>query len=220
MNRLFRAFVFDLDGTLADSVESIAYSANQAIEECGLRANEVERYKEFAGDGAAKMLERSLIAAGDTELHYFEQVQRRYKELFSENCMYQVKVYDGIYDTISVLKEGGMKLGVLSNKPDLRAIDVVEALFGRGYFDKVQGQTDNVPRKPSPAGALKMAGELGLQPAQCIYVGDTNTDMLTGKRAGMFTVGVLWGFRDRKELEENGADLIISHPCELLDVIK
>lgn len=220
MNRLFRAFIFDLDGTLADSVESIAYSANLAIKECGLTANEVERYKEFAGDGAAKMLERSLIAAGDINLHYFEQVQKRYKEIFSVNCMYKVTAYDGIYDTISELKAGGMKLGVLSNKPDSRAVDVIEALFGKQYFDIIQGQVDGIPRKPSPDGALKMAGEFGIHPSECVYVGDTNTDMLTGKQAGMFTVGVLWGFRDKKELEENGADLIISAPGELLDLIR
>lgn len=215
---MYKACIFDLDGTLADSVESIANSANNAIMEFGFEPNAVERYKEFAGDGADEMLKRSLIAAGDNELEYFEQVKARYKELFTKDCMYKVKPYEGITELLDNLKDKNIKIAVLSNKPHLRAVDVVEQLFGKDYFDIILGQTEHINRKPSPDGALIIADELELLTSECIYIGDTNTDMITGKAANMYTVGVTWGFRDMQELLDNGADLIIDSPLELLDI--
>lgn len=215
---MYKACIFDLDGTLADSVESIANSANNAIMEFGFEPNTVERYKEFAGDGADEMLKRSLIAAGDNELEYFERVKARYKELFAKDCMYKVKPYEGITELLDNLKDKNIKIAVLSNKPHLRAVDVVEQLFGKDYFDIILGQTEHINRKPSPDGALIIADELELLTSECIYIGDTNTDMITGKAANMYTVGVTWGFRDMQELLDNGADLIIDSPLELLDI--
>lgn len=215
---MYKACIFDLDGTLADSVESIANSANNAIMEFGFEPNTVERYKEFAGDGADEMLKRSLIAAGDNELEYFERVKARYKELFAKDCMYKVKPYEGITELLGNLKDKNIKIAVLSNKPHLRAVDVVEQLFGKDYFDIILGQTEHINRKPSPDGALIIADELELLTSECIYIGDTNTDMITGKAANMYTVGVTWGFRDMQELLDNGADLIIDSPLELLDI--
>ena len=213
----YKVCIFDLDGTLADSVASIAYSANRAIGKFGFAPNPVENYKQYAGDGAAEMLKRSLLAAGDTKLAYYEQVQKEYKVLFAQDCMYQVKPYDGICEMLEGLKKKGLKIAVLSNKPHERAIDVVEALFGKGYFDTIVGQSDNRKRKPDPEGALYLADMFAVKPEECIYVGDTNTDMLTGNRADMFTVGVTWGFRGREELKEFGAHTIIDKPEELID---
>lgn len=215
---MFKACIFDLDGTLTDSVESIAYSANRAIAAFGFTPNPVEAYKHFAGDGADIMLERSLVAAGDVNLEYFEPVKQKYKELFQKDCMYQVKPYEGIVELLKILKEKNIKIAVLSNKPHNRAVDVVEALFGKDYFDIIMGQSKHIKRKPSPDGALIIADELGLLTSECIYIGDTNTDMITGKSANMFTVGVTWGFRERQELEENNADYIIDSPLQLLEI--
>ncbi|MFA9377382.1 MAG: HAD family hydrolase [Lachnotalea sp.] len=215
---MYKACIFDLDGTLTDSVESIAYSANRALQECGFRPNPIESYKLFAGDGAAMMLERSLIAAGDTNLKYLEQVKLKYKEFFIKDCLYQVKPYDGIVTLLKELKEKNFKIAVLSNKPHDRAVDVVQTIFGADYFDIILGQTKHIKRKPSPDGALIIADELGLLTSECIYIGDTDTDMITGKSANMFTVGVTWGFRDRHELKENNADYIIDSPLQLLEI--
>jgi len=154
---MFKACIFDLDGTLTDSVESIAYSANRALEMCGLKPNPVESYKQFAGDGVDEMLSRSLIAAGDTKLEYLEQVQEYYRDLFAKDCMYHVKPYDGIVELLKELKDKNIKIAVLTNKPHARAVDVIETIFGRDYFDIIVGQSRHINRKPSPDGALIIA---------------------------------------------------------------
>lgn len=214
----FKAVIFDLDGTLADSLESIAYSANRAIEAFGYKPFEVERFKRFAGDGADTLIKRCLKESGDTELKDFEKAFEKYKELFKVDCMYKVKPYDGIVELLEKLKENNVKLAVLSNKPQERTEDVIKALFGDKLFDMVLGHSDKRAKKPSPEGAIYIAEKFGVSAEECVYVGDTNTDMKTGKSAGMFTVGVTWGFRDSLELFENGADKIINKPMEILEL--
>ena len=168
------------------------------------------------GDGAANLVKRALIKGGDTELTHFEAAYARYREIFQANCMYQVKPYEGIPKLLEELKKRGMKIAVLSNKPHHATLDVIESLFGKDYFDVVQGQVDGVPIKPDPAGVFRILDRFGLTADEVLYMGHTATDMKTGKAAGAFTVGVLWGFRDRKELEEGHADAIIAQPLELL----
>lgn len=212
--------IFDLDGTLTDTLDSIKYCADAAIAVCGCAPYEKEDYKYFVGEGAAKLIERCLLGRGDKNLQNFEKVFAAYREIFAKNCMYKVKPYDGIRELLSSLKERGMKIAVLSNKPHAETIDVIETLFGKNYFDVIHGQKPDVERKPSPAGVFCILQELGLSVEDVVYLGDTCTDMQTGKSAGAFTVGALWGFRDRKELEENHADAIIKNPLELLDYIR
>ncbi|MDE6907418.1 MAG: HAD family hydrolase, partial [Lachnospiraceae bacterium] len=171
--------------------------------------------KTFAGDGAEELIRRCLRAGGDGTCSKFEEMQRLYRRYFGENCMYRVRLYDGIFHLLETMKQKEMKIAVLSNKPHAQAADVVEKLFGTGYFDYVQGQTGEIPRKPSPEGALRIAEYFGVERSECLYIGDTDTDMQTGKDAGMFTIGVLWGFRSREELEENRADWIVGHPSEI-----
>lgn len=211
-----KAVIFDLDGTLSDSIHSIKYCGDRAVAGFGFGPFSVEQYKYFVGDGAENLVKRMLIAAGDTELTHFQEAFARYKELFREGCMYQVKPYDGIRELLAALKEKEVALAVLSNKPHAETIHVIETLFGKDYFDVIQGQKENVAIKPSPEGAFQILEQLALNPDDVLYLGDTATDMKTGKGAGAFTVGALWGFRDRKELEEAGADAIIEHPLELL----
>lgn len=213
---MYKACIFDLDGTLADSLESIAYCTNLALEAVGLKPNPVYMYKKFAGDGAKVMVQRSLIAAGDTNLDFFEKAIKIHKETYEKFSMYKVKSFDGMIDLLNNLKFNNIKIAVLTNKPHDRAIDVVTALFGKDYFDIILGQRDDYERKPSPQGALIIAERFNISPSECLYLGDTNTDMKTGKSAGMFTVGVTWGFRDRQELIDNNADFIIDKPMDLL----
>lgn len=229
-----KAVIFDLDGTLADSLESIAYCTNRAIGRYGFAPFETERFKYFVGDGAAELIRRALKAAGDEELAYYDRVKAEYDVIFEADCMYKVVPYDGIPELLQTLRKKGVKTAVLSNKPHERTVDVISRLFGSPaagdgtsdgamsdgiMFDAVQGQMEGIARKPSPDGVYYIAGQLSVSVEEIVYVGDTDTDMQTGKSAGAFTVGVLWGFRDRKELEENHADAIIAAPHELMNYI-
>lgn len=216
---MHKAVVFDLDGTLSDSIHSIKYCADRALEPLGYGPFSTEQYKYFVGDGAANLIRRALAAGGDDEGRHFDEAFDRYKELFAVDCMYQVKPYDGIEELLKELKSRGLKLAVLSNKPHAETILVIETLFGKGCFDVIQGQVDGVPIKPDPAGVFSILEQLEYKVEEILYLGDTATDMKTGKSAGAFTVGALWGFRKRPELEEARADAIISHPLELLNFV-
>ena len=214
-----KAVIFDLDGTLSDSIASMKYCGDRALAPFGYGPFPESDYKYFVGDGAANLIKRALKAGGDEKLVHFEEAFALYKKFFAENCMYQVKPYEGIPELLAALKEKGLKIAVLSNKPHDQTIDVIETLFGKGYFDVIQGQKENVAIKPSPEGVFQILNQLGIGAQDILYLGDTATDMKTGKSAGAFTVGALWGFRKREELEENHADAIIAHPLELLQFV-
>ena len=211
-----KAVIFDLDGTLADTIASITYCGNLALSRFGLPSFGEEDYKHFVGDGAAMLIRRALLAAGDERLEHFDEVYETYLEIFAKDCMYQVKPYEGICALLEELKHLSVRIAVLSNKPDADSRRVVDELFGKGYFDFVQGQREDIPRKPDPAGVYRIMEAFVLPAGDFLYVGDSGVDMKTGRAAGIFTVGVLWGFRDREELVENGADAVISKPLELL----
>ena len=216
---MIKACIFDLDGTLADTLESMAYIANLIMEKFGLTPMPVENFKYYCGEGAGMLMRRCLKDAGDPKLAHLEEGERIYREMFAENPMYKVNHYPGMPETIRELKRRGLKLGVCSNKPHPAAVKVIAQMFGND-FDAVMGQSDAIPRKPAPDGALRLAQEFHVQPQECMYVGDTATDMQTGKAAGMFTVGALWGFRDEKELTENGADILAGVPTDLLKILE
>ena len=208
-----KAVIFDLDGTLSDSIASMKYCGDRALAPFGYGPFPESDYKYFVGDGAANLVKRALKAGGDEDLVHFEEAFALYKKFFADDCMYQVKPYSGIPELVAALKEKGLKIAVLSNKPHDQTIDVIETLFGKGYFDIIQGQKDELPIKPDPAGVFAILKQLNLTAEDILYLGDTATDMKTGKSAGAFTVGALWGFRNRKELEEGHADAIIHKSC-------
>lgn len=212
---MYKACLFDLDGTLADTLESIAHVANMVLAHFGLPAQPVEAYKYYAGDGADALMERCMRAAGG-RMEHLDEARKMYRSIFAEDPLYRVTPFDGMVETLEALKNRGVKLAVCSNKPHPAAVGAIKGLFGDDIFDIIQGQEASIPRKPAPDAALMIAEKLKVLPEACMYVGDTDTDMQTGKAAGMLTIGVLWGFRDRQELEENHADRIISHPGELL----
>lgn len=211
-----KAVIFDLDGTLSDSIHSIKYSGDKTMEKFGYGPFSVEQYKYFVGDGAKNLVKRALAAGGDEQLVHFEEAYALYREIFRENCMYRVRPYDGIPELLAALKAQHVKIAVLSNKPHAETVNVIETLYGKGYFDVIEGQKEGLAIKPSPDGVFRILEQLCLGADELLYLGDTATDMKTGKSAGAFTVGALWGFRDRAELEEGGADAIIEYPLELL----
>lgn len=217
---MYKACIFDLDGTIADTVESIAYVGNKTLKEFGLPPIPVKDYNFYAGDGADELVRRMLAAVPGGDGADYEAVRVLYRKWFGENPFYHVKPFEGIVALLEGLKQQGLKIAVFSNKPHEAAIEVVHKIFGEQMFHKVQGQTAEIPRKPSPLGALAIAGEFGVKPEECLYCGDTNTDMDTGKAAGMLTIGVTWGFRPRTELEEHKADVIVDKPQEILDIAR
>ena len=214
---MIKAAIFDLDGTLADTLESMAYVANTIMRRFGLKEMPVDNFRYYSGEGANMLMRRCLKDAGDPELTRFDEGQRLYREMFAADPMYKVTHYPGMPETLKELKKRGVRLAVCSNKPHAAAVKVIAQMFGDD-FDLVIGQSDAIRRKPAPDGPLKVAGEFGVRPEECMYVGDTRTDMLTGKAAGMFTVGALWGFRDRDELRNSGADIIAERPADLLKI--
>lgn len=214
-----KAVVFDLDGTLTDTIASIKISADKAVGKYGFGPFSEDQYKYFVGDGAATLIERCLEAGGDKEQKYFEGAFQEYQKVFEEYCMYKVEPYAGIRELLAALQQKQVKLTVLSNKPHARTVEVIHTIFGENCFDVVRGQMDGVPKKPSPEGVFKILEELSLNPEDILYLGDTGTDMKTGKSSGAFTIGALWGFRQKEELIENGADAIIENPLQLLDYL-
>lgn len=213
-----KLIIFDLDGTLSNTLESIAHFANQALTECGYqRIEPLEGFRYLVGNGADELMRGMLRrVAGEAREDEVRRLRAAYDRAYGAMPLYLVREYDGIRETLAALHEKGMLLAVLSNKPDDMAKKVVVELFPGIPFARCYGQRTGVARKPSPQGALQIAQELGVPPRDCVYVGDTDVDMKTGKAAGMDTIGVLWGFRDEAELRAHGADRIVSHPSELL----
>ena len=189
------------------------------LSELNLNTHENEAYKTFAGDGQIELIKRALIASGDEELKYFEKAMSRYIELFVERCTYNVRPYDGIRELFEELKKKNIKICIFSNKQHDNVVSILNELFGENYFDFVLGQRDTHKKKPSGEGIDIILDNIKINMENCIYIGDTNTDMMTGKSYGLYTVGVTWGFRKMEELIEANADYIIDNPLELINMI-
>ena len=156
---MYKACIFDLDGTLTDTLESLAYSVNETMKEMGMPQITTEQCREFVGNGAKVLIEKTLKASGDEKLTRFDEAYETYLRIFDKCCTYRVKPYPGIPEMLKEMKAQGLKLGVLSNKPDRQAVHVVEEIFGKNIFDHIQGQKDGVPRKPDSAGVLSIEAE-------------------------------------------------------------
>lgn len=217
---MYKACIFDLDGTLTDTLESLTYSVNKTLEELKLPSITMDQCRQFVGNGAKVLIELTLKASGDEELTLMDLATDTYARVFSENCTYHVKPYDGILSMLDQLKEKGIKSAVLSNKPHNQTLDVVRTFLGKDRIECANGQREGIPRKPDPAGVFETMENLNVSKEETLYIGDSDVDMKTGKRAGVTTIGVTWGFRSREVLEEAGADYIIDRPEELLELIQ
>ena len=216
---MFRLCIFDLDGTLMDTLDSLTYSVNLTLEEMGYPALERSKCRAFVGNGSRVLIEKALKASGDTTLSRIEEGMEVYDKVFDANCTYHVTPYDGIVELLQALKEKGMKLTVLSNKPHRQAVHVVEEVFGKEMFDWVQGQQEGIPRKPDPYAAIQIAEKFGVKPEECVYIGDSEVDVATGTAARMKTLGVTWGFRSVEQLKEAGATILLDRPVQILEEI-
>lgn len=208
-----RLVVFDLDGTLIDSLGDLANSMNSVLERLSCPTHPREAYCRFVGDGVVMLVRRALPQdyTGD-----IDEVVSMMRSEYGKRCLETTRPFPDIPDLLTELTGRGVATAVLSNKPDAPTREVVGALFSGHDFAQVRGGLSGVPLKPDPTSVVDMCADLGVDRSKAIFVGDTHIDMETGCRAGMMTVGVTWGFRDREELVSAGAQIIIDSPGELL----
>ena len=212
-----KAFIFDLDGTLIDSLADIAESINRMLDARGYPRCQQEVFKQMVGDGMEKLVERALPPDARNEALIkvcVEEYRAHYDTLWNA----QTRPYPGIVEMLKTLQARGMKLGVISNKAHRFTVPMTEHFFGVDVFDHILGQRTEVPRKPAPDGAHEMATFLGLRTDEMAYVGDSGIDMQFAQSSGMRAVGVRWGFRSEAELIECGADVLLSSPAELFNL--
>jgi phosphoglycolate phosphatase len=210
------AVIFDLDGTLADTLRDLADATNYALEKLQLPTHPLDAYRYFVGSGRMELCRKALPADRQDLL---EDCRRLFSEYYTQHCFDYTKLYPGIADMLHRLKQSGLKIAVLSNKPHEFVSQTLELLLPDFQFDLLSGDRPEIPRKPDPTGAIMIAKEFGLQPGKIAYVGDTSIDMDTANRAGMFAIGVSWGFRDRQELIEHHASVIVDTMEELYRAI-
>ncbi|WP_286680615.1 HAD family hydrolase [Tepidanaerobacter sp. EBM-49] len=215
----YKAIIFDLDGTLLNTLEDLANSMNHVLKSQGLPVHEVEEYKYLVGKGMYNLAQKALPPEKREE-SFIKYCQQLMQEEYGKRWADTTRPYDGIPELLDKLTALRYKLAVLSNKPHEFTIQIVEKLLGRWKFDAVFGEREGIPRKPDPTAALEIAKLLNIAPEKFVYVGDSGVDMKTAKSAGMYAVGALWGFREADELLENGADALIEKPLELLEILK
>ncbi len=213
-----QAILFDLDGTLLDTTEDIAAATNRSLERFGYAPKEIGFFPLAVGDGARMLIRRCL--EGEAHPQSAEaDLLTAFLEDYSRNLMVHTRPYAGIPELLDELRARDIRLAVLSNKPDAMTKYLVRELLGDDRFEIAAGATPEFPKKPDPVAALDIAQRMGLTPDQFLYVGDTGTDMQTAVGAGMRAVGVLWGYRGRDELEQNGATCLIARPGELCSYV-
>ena len=212
-----KAVIFDMDGTLLNTYEDLANAVNYGLEKSGFPTHDAEKYKYFCGNGTDVMITRALPTEHRDE-ETLKKVRELYFEYYNAHSGECTRPYDGIPELLTELRAKGIKLGVVSNKIDFMTQIVAKEYFG-DVFDCVTGQRVGVPIKPDPAMVFEVMKTFGVTADECIFVGDSDVDALTGKNSGAFMVGVLWGFRDERELMENGADVVISKPSQILSYI-
>ena len=217
---MIKLCIFDLDGTVLDTIHTIAHYGNYALSRHGIEPIETNEYKYLVGTGMVNLIKKMLHFRSSYSDELFECVLRDYDEAYNADVSYKTEIFEGLEDVLNGFKEMGLKLAIVSNKPDYPTRLVVNKLFGNSYFDYVTGKRDGVPLKPDPTAVFDVMKIFGVRADECIYVGDTATDMHTGRNANLYTVGVLWGFRGEDELREGGADAIVRTPDELYSVIR
>lgn len=214
-----KAILFDLDGTLLDTIDDLADCMNATLAEDGLPTIPVERQKYMVGDGVRKYVLRALPSDRHFNEAYVAEFTRRFRAAYGAHWADKTRPYAGVPEMLSALGRAGVRMAVLSNKPDGPTREMVCHFLGAFDFAVVRGAVEGVPLKPDPTPALRIAEELGVAPARFLYLGDTATDMQAARAAGMCAVGALWGFRSREELVDAGAQQLVARPMDVLDLI-
>lgn len=215
---MYKCVIFDLDGTLLDSLYDLGDSVNRALQKFNLPIHPYESYKHFVGNGRTKLIERAMGKYADDK-KLFEMVTAEYDKNYLAHCLDKSKPYEGIVPMLNYLNSSDIKICVLSNKPDEFVKKIIDTLFSNISFDIEWGKKNDYPPKPEPDSLLAILKELLINKSDCLYVGDSDVDIVTARNAQVDCCGVLWGFRTRKELEYAGAEKIVETTDELLKVI-
>jgi phosphoglycolate phosphatase len=215
----YRGIIFDLDGTLLDTLDDIANAANATLSRNGFPEHPIEAYNYFVGDGVQTLIERILPEGNKTE-STIRTCLGTMREEYINHLNVKTKPYEGILALLKELQGLGFRLSVLSNKPHELTVECVHHYFGKASFSPIVGQKPNVPKKPDPSAANQIVKDWNLKPSEVFYMGDTSTDMKTAKAAGLYPIGVTWGFRTEQELLDHGAQMIINHPLEFSAAIR
>ena len=211
--------LFDLDGTLVNTLFDLADSCNYTLEHYGFPTHDIQKYKYFIGDGMPKLVENILPKDKYTdEIH--KECLAFFKKRYSEHYLDKTCVYDGVKELVTALKSKGYKIGVLSNKAHEMTTIIIEELFGKNFFDVVYGKLEDYPAKPDPTLGLKVIADLGFTPDDTVFVGDSGNDAKVSVNLGCTGIGVLWGFRDEAELLDGGAKYIVNKPMEILNILE
>ena len=210
---MIKTVIFDLDGTLLNTLEDLKDAANFALSEFGYPKRSLEEIRCFVGNGVRKLIERAVPK-------YCENIDEFlcvFKKNYSENMCNNTVPYNGILKILKDLQDNGVKIGVVSNKFDSAVKELCKKYFGN-LVDIAVGQSDDVPKKPAPEGVFKVMKELGAEKISTVYIGDSEVDVQTAKNSGLPCIGVTWGFRNKNDLQ--GADYIIDNPCDIISVIR
>jgi phosphoglycolate phosphatase len=214
----FKAVLFDLDGTLLDTLDDLADSMNASLRRFNFPPHPVDTYRYLVGNGLVNLVRQALPESHRDQVTIDEVAVAQWEE-YSKNWANKTKPYEGIPQLLDALEESGVSMCVFSNKPDDFVHKIMEKYLSNWRFQVILGQTKDIPVKPNPLGANEIARKLGVKNAEFLYAGDSNTDMRTANAAGMFAVGVLWGFRPKEELIAAGAKALIERPSDLLKLL-
>ena len=214
----YKAVIFDLDGTLVNSLNDLADSVNTVLEEYGYPTHPLEKYRIMVGNGIKKLVERALPPSASEET--LNEALEKFKKIYAVHQLDKTAHYKGITDLLKQLQLKNIPLAVCTNKHDEAAKKIIAALFDNSTFKEIIGDLPGIPRKPDPKKVLVIAQNLSVKPAEIVYIGDSSVDMQTAVNAGMLPVGVLWGFRSKEELLENGAELLLTQPADLLSKVE
>lgn len=217
MSSKYKAAIFDLDGTLLDTLADIGTAANDVLRQQGFPVHPLPDYRTFVGDGVATLFSR-ILPTNVCSDELISQCVSGFSETYSKRWNEQTKLYPGIPELLDELTQRGVPIAVLSNKPHEFVARCLAEFLPHWTFDPAFGQREGVPKKPDPAGVNDVCDVLSVTPAECVYIGDSNVDILTGKNSGALAVGVSWGFRPVEELLDHGADRILNTPSDLLEL--
>ena len=215
---MIKALIFDLDGTLLYTLDSIARTCNKVLRAHALPPVTHVQLKQFVGDGVIDLLKRAFAAGGSDEIPNDNTV-KEFKQYFREDCNYHVAPYDGIPEVLEYCKTHGILLACNTNKPHENALKVIHTHFGDS-FQAVQGNKEGIPKKPAADGVFQILQRLDVCASEAVYIGDSDVDVFTAKAARMRSFGAAWGYRGTEELMKSGADEILSHPIQIIDYIK
>ncbi|MFH1885847.1 MAG: HAD family hydrolase [Pseudomonadota bacterium] len=218
-NLRYPVILFDLDGTLLDTLEDIAQSMNRALEQAGFPVHPTDAYRYFVGEGV-NVLTSMALPEDRRDEDVVASVMAAFRQDYVRSWDRNTRPYPGVMEMLEELRSLGAVSAILSNKPHIFTLKCVEAFFPGFPFAAVRGQVAGTARKPDPAGALAIAREQGMAPASFAFLGDSATDMMTAVGAGMFPMGALWGFRTREELLEAGARVLVQHPGNLIPLLR